>query len=103
MSLDPACIDQGGVFMPLFRHLEKSEEGSKLAVFELAQAIDASLSRVAQSHDGFTGAHARAAGHHVCVRYHHSQEPSYLSIDEARRYLDWIRAGHVGPHWDVKD
>jgi hypothetical protein len=89
--------------MPIFRQLEKPEEGSKFAVFELAQAIDASLSNVAQSHDGFNGAHARAAGHYVCVRYHHSQEPSYLSIYEAHRYLEWIRAGHVGPHWDLRD
>ena len=91
------------VFMSIFRHLEKPEDGSKLAVFELAQAIDASLSKVAQSHNGFNGAHARAAGRYVCVRYHHSQEPSYLSIDEARRYLEWVSAGHAGPHWDLRD
>ena len=79
------------------------QKSSKIVVFELARAIDARVSKVGLLHNGFNGAYARAAGRYVCVRYHHSQEPSYLSIDEARRYLEWIRAGHVGPHWYLRD
>ncbi|MHB1281371.1 MAG: hypothetical protein ACYCYL_09105 [Acidithiobacillus sp.] len=49
--------------MLLFRRLERlAEGGSGLAVSELAQAIDASLSKGASPHEGFNGAHARAAG-----------------------------------------
>jgi hypothetical protein len=95
--------DKKDVFMSLYRPLEKSEEVSKIGVFEIARALDSGLPRAARSHEGFTGAHARAAGHYICVRYHLSQEPFYLNIDEARRYLEWIRAGHVGPHWDLQD
>ncbi len=55
--------------MSFFRRLERlAEGGSGLAAFELAQAIDASLSKGASPHEGFNGAHARAAGHYVCVR-----------------------------------
>lgn len=85
--------------MSLVRSLEASEVIPSLTNVDLAQAINASLSRVTRVSNGFRGAHARAAGHHVCVRYHRSQEPFYLSQEEAHRYLAWIRAGNAGPHW----
>jgi hypothetical protein len=92
-----------GGFMSIFRQLEKPTADLRLSAFELAQDIDALSSKGAPSHEEFNGAHARAAGHYVCVRYHHDQEPSLLSIYEARRYLAWLRAGHVGTHWNVTD
>ncbi|PKY12170.1 hypothetical protein B1757_01660 [Acidithiobacillus marinus] len=79
------------------------KKSSKIVVFELAQALDARVSGKEMLDNGFKGAYARAAGCYVCVRYHHTQEPSYLSIDEARRYLEWIHAGHIGPHWYLRD
>ncbi|MHB8253479.1 MAG: hypothetical protein ACYDEV_07210 [Acidiferrobacter sp.] len=82
------------------RPLEKPEDLSQLSNVDLAQAINTSLSGVKRASGGFKGAHARAAGHYyVSVRYHRSQEPFYLSSEGARRYLMWIDAGHVGPHW----
>ena len=89
--------------MSFFRQLVKPAEDLRFLAFELAQDIDAISSKGATSHEAFNGAHARAAGHYVCVRYHHDQEPSFLSIYEARRYLAWLRAGHVGTHWNVTD
>ncbi|MEB8536206.1 hypothetical protein [Acidithiobacillus ferriphilus] len=89
--------------MSIFRQLSKPAADLRLSAFELAQDIDALSSKGAPSHEEFNGAHARAAGHYVCVRYHHDQEPSLLSIYEARRYLAWLRAGHVGTHWNVTD
>jgi hypothetical protein len=92
-----------GGFMSIFSQLAKPAADLRLSAFELAQDIDALSSKGAPSHEEFNGAHARAAGHYVCVRYHHDQEPSLLSIYEARRYLAWLRAGHVGTHWNVTD
>ncbi|MBU2785325.1 MULTISPECIES: hypothetical protein [Acidithiobacillus] len=89
--------------MSIFSQLAKPAADLRLSAFELAQDIDALSSKGAPSHEEFNGAHARAAGHYVCVRYHHDQEPSLLSIYEARRYLAWLRAGHVGTHWNVTD
>lgn len=89
--------------MSLFRQLVRPAADLRLLAFELAQDIDALSSKGAPFHEGFNGAHARAAGHYVSVRYHRNQEPSQLSIYEARRYLAWLRAGHVGTHWDVED
>ena len=89
--------------MSIFSQLAKPAADLRLSAFELAQDIDALSSKGAPSHEEFNGAHARAAGHCVCVRYHHDQEPSLLSIYEARRYLAWLRAGHVGTHWNVTD
>ncbi len=89
--------------MSFFKRLERFEESSRFEVFELAQAINDRFSKGTPSHEGFSGAHARAAGHYVCVRYHHDQEPSYLSIHVARRYLAWIRVGHVGTHRYMED
>jgi len=82
------------------RPLEKPEELPLLTNVDLAQAINTGLSGVRRAPSGFKGAHARAAGHYyVSVRYHRNQEPFYLSREGARRYLAWIHAGHVGPHW----
>ncbi|MHB8210469.1 MAG: hypothetical protein ACYDDP_03910 [Acidithiobacillus sp.] len=100
---DPVLNGAMGGFMSLFRQMVRPAEDLRLSAFELAQDIDAISSKEAPSHDEFNGAHARAAGHYVCVRYHRNQEPSHLSIYEARRYLAWLRAGHVGTHWDVED
>ncbi len=89
--------------MSLFRQLVKPSEDLRFLAFELAQDIDAVSSKESPHQEEFNGAHARAAGHYVSVRYHRNQEPSQLSIYEARRYLTWLRAGHVGAHWDVED
>ncbi|MHB1780618.1 MAG: hypothetical protein ACYCPG_12855 [Acidithiobacillus sp.] len=99
----PVLNGATGGFMSLFRQLVRPAADLRLSAFELAQDIDAISSKGAPSHEKFNGAHARAAGHYVCVRYHHNQEPSLLSIYEARRYLAWLRAGHVGTHWNVAD
>ena len=89
--------------MSIFRRLARPTADLRLSAFELAQDIDALSSKGTTSHEEFNGAHARAAGHYVCVRYHRDQEPSLLSVYEARRYLAWLRAGHVGTHWNVTD
>ena len=89
--------------MSFFRQLVRPTEDLRFLAFELAQDIDALSSKGGPSHEEFNGAHARAAGNYVCVRYHHDQEPSLLGINEARRYLEWLRAGHVGTHWNVAD
>ncbi|WP_232821525.1 hypothetical protein [Acidithiobacillus ferrivorans] len=99
----PVLNGATGGFMSLFRKLVRPAADLRLSAFELAQDIDAISSKGAPSLEEFNGAHARAAGHYVCVRYHHDQEPSLLSIHEARRYLAWLRAGHVGTHWNVAD
>ena len=89
--------------MSLFSSLARPAADLRLSAFELAQGIDALSSKGAPSPEEFNGAHARAAGHYVCVRYQHDQEPSFLSIYEARRYLAWLRAGHIGTHWNMAD
>ena len=89
--------------MSLFRKLVRPAADLRLSAFELALDIDAISSKETPSPEEFNGAHARAAGHYVCVRYHHDQEPSFLSIYEAPRYLAWLRAGHIGTHWNMAD
>jgi hypothetical protein len=46
---------------------------------------------------------AGAAGirHRVFVRYVSFQGITYLSVEDAARYLAWLDAGHVGKHWKV--
>jgi hypothetical protein len=46
---------------------------------------------------------AGAAGirHRVFVRYVSFQGITYLSVEDAERYLKWLDAGHVGKHWKV--
>lgn len=39
--------------------------------------------------------------HRVWVRYITYQGGSYLSIEDAQKYLAWLDAGHVGRHYEA--
>ena len=117
MVADAVCVDfnvHGYAFMPqgdvmLSGILSKRKIGSMksngvedvLEILRIASSINLTLNK-ADSHAGnFNGAHAHASGKHVCIRYHSTQEPVFLDIAAARRYLDWLCECNVGTHHEM--
>ena len=49
----------------------------------------------------YFGAGAYSAGRFVYVKYINYQGSSYLTKDEATRYLAWLDAGNIGRHYEA--
>lgn len=101
---------------------KKAKEPTKTEIAsQLGQKIDAHLKRIESeptlnpgkrydkalkkwvldprgSHDYYC-ARARGKGPRVWVIYVSYQRGSYMSIENAARYLAFLDAGHVGPHF----
>lgn len=86
-----------------------ASDTKEMKIAELAEKITAHLKRfendpiINKSGKYRTSPYQRAfafhTGRYVGVTYVEFQGPSYLSRDEAVKYLAWLDAGNVGRHW----
>lgn len=85
-------------------------EAGQATVTELASQIDKHLKRFeADPEINVAGGYGRPyyaagafrAGAYVKVRYVAYQGGANLRRDEAERYLAWLDAGNVGPHYEA--
>ena len=49
----------------------------------------------------FYGARAKGDRHRIWIIYVTYQHGSYISIEDAEKYLAWLDAGHVGRHFEA--
>jgi hypothetical protein len=75
------------------------EIGEYLKRFESDKTINKINKRFHTSE--YYHAHAYRGGRYVRVTYVSYQGASSLTKEEALKYLEWLRAGNVGRHWDM--